>query len=85
MAIVAVMIGLRNPLPSLQVGLTFVAAVATPIVVVFVVLGRKLKNLGLACQHCGQSLHKPKPAELVLSTGRCPFCQGQVTEDKGSD
>lgn len=79
------MIVLRNPLPSLQVGLTFVAAVATSLVVVFVSFGRLLNKSGLACQHCGQGLHKPKRAELVLRTGKCPFCQGQVFEDKGSD
>ncbi len=81
-SLVAVVVMLQNPLPSLQVAATFILAVAAPIIVVLVVLGRLAGKLGLGCAHCGQMLVKSKRAEVVLSTGRCPFCQGRIIEDK---
>lgn len=82
LSLVAMVVMLRNPLPSLQVATTFIIAVATPIIVVLVVLGRLAGKLGLGCIHCGRMLVKGKRAEAVLNTGKCPLCQGRIIEDK---
>jgi len=81
--LVAVVILLRNPLPSLQTGTIFAIAIASPPILLLVALHRLRSKLGLDCVQCGQGLNKPKRAAIVLNTGKCPFCQSQIIEDKG--